>query len=317
LAPAQSDINAKWLPSVGTKGGVIRYGRIKQTQRPDAYTVNQDHPLVRARQILLSNFGREPGSLFYRDDSNNFNHGTLMNYIGVQNTPMDCWTHIIGRPFLSFNGATDYVQMSNKLPLAGGDFTVCLWCYKVGVVSYPRAFSTMSNSPYNGIEINFYDGTTDNLPYGETGNANTTYMAFGPAPITLNTPNHIAVTLQGNVLRCLVNGISGSPSGAFYGGSAMLTPNIGRFPGSGSNYFYGLLADVMVCSVALSQSVISRLAEPGNVMLNTGDAPLLLSPRRRSFAVGSGSPPSFDPSASNWWRQYDDRFFNQLYPVPH
>ena len=281
------------------------YRRIKGfTSRPQGSVVNPDHPLVRSNSLAWANFGSGFGSFTMRDESGYGNHGTLA---GVTGTPT--WSHAIGRPVLGFgsNANAQYVEVGNvpALHFNNGGVDIPWWL--------SLWFNPLSDSETCALICRASAGAVSewSILYANTGalfqrcyqnssvyvgqTTNLSYTNFGHW-------YHALFTYNGNGafsgFAAYVNGVAVSTSTSSFGTySGMISQaypvEIGR-RGTTANFFNGSLADIIVGKGSLYPvQAIPHLADPGNVMLDTGGCTLLLPPRRRSFASAGGGGPTF------------------------
>jgi hypothetical protein len=107
-----------------------------------------------------------------------------------------------GTASISFNGTSDYLQITNSLTakFGTGDFTIEAWIYKTA--SQNGAIIDARPSPT--AQPWAFSCDASNYPYFYDGGVYTSSIA-----VSLNTWTHVAVVRSSNVLKIYVNGVQG------------------------------------------------------------------------------------------------------------
>jgi hypothetical protein len=265
---------------------LVRNGRrkIPLTSRPDGSVLNPDHPLVRNGSLAWANFGSGFGSFTMRDQSGKGNNGTLTGY-----TNPTSWNKVLGRSALAFVGANNQRILTANGPMSGSSGTWAAWVMQPASTSY-QVFASDGNftSEVNGV--NFYINGL--VPQIETCSASAHTATTSASVMTVNVFSHVAATWNASALIIYYNGVATStktsPNLPTHGTSYNFT--LGNDGAQGGSYkFTGSIADPLCCNAVLPASTIARLANPGNVMFDTGGCSLLLPPRRVVFpSAGTG-----------------------------
>ena len=243
------------------------------SERPDNFQLNLQHPL--AGSLAFAGMGGLGfGSSLYYDSSLYRNDGTLTGYSA--GTVPTSWSRALGRACLNFDG-TGYVDLGypNSINLSGGYWSILGWVYVSVPVNYAGIFG------FNNTGICTESGSAGTWA-GEQGGNTLAGSGFGTG-LSVGTWVHLAVVqtgTTGGTMSCYTNGIQTFSPQADSGNLTASKNYIGK----GYASFKGMLADGIVLNRIASNSLISRLADPSNVMLDTGGSCLLLPPKRRLFA---------------------------------
>ena len=230
--------------------------------RPENYRINSGHPLYNG--MAFGNFGGNPRTLRYQDDSSGQNNGTLTGYSTDPtnaNSPGNQWQwdNYLRRWVLGFDGSADYVS-ATLVPATS--YTKVAWVNLSANGNYPAVmcFGSSENE-----DLRFYGTTRVAQLNNVSGDA-----------VTVGTWSHLAGVCIGTTGTLYQNGVSKGSGGVSVLGGSLL---IGKR--SDGAFLPGNIADPLFYNRALSPSEIARLADPSNVMLSG----LLLPPRRRLFAA--------------------------------
>ena len=281
--------------------------RVQRQARPTRWIFNPSAPL--ADCLLFAGLGIHPGTPHYQDSCLYGSVGALTGYSGAGDTPSDRWQwdSYLGRYALSFDGTDDYVHFANTNPWNFDyteKFSVAFWlnCASGSYGNGPSFIGRLGGaSTYTGWEVGKYpnSGGFPNCfvmlfdSNYSTGNAIAIYSSGVP---TSGGWCHFAFTYNGNGLYTgvahYINGKLTSNASVVWGGLTSSTKisnglDIGRRY-SGGNQFAGSISDPLIYGRVLTPEQVCSLADPANVMLDSGRVPLLLpAVRRRGFAVAS------------------------------
>jgi hypothetical protein len=244
-------------------------------ERPRAFRLNYESPL--ARGLVFAGLGAFAGGLSCNDSSIYRNHGTLTNMDPATDW---VWSPILGRWALDFDGSNDYIPT----PFSAPSFP---WS-----VSFFASFTTIS-SVY--VVASFGDDIVVNVSSTDfrmqlndnSGNACklTTTRSSG-------TLNHYAITCSGvaaNATKIYLDGVRGDNAGAVNFQLAG-TLDIARQNTPAMRYLSGLVSDFTVYRDVISESAISALADPGNVLLRCGGVDLIQGVRTLWPGFAAGRP---------------------------
>lgn len=264
------------------------------SQRPASFTLNPGNPWA-ARLSFAGLGGRNcRGSLCYADSSLRRNDGTLAGYNTSGNYPPQAWSGALGRGCLAFSGGINEVSVPSAAVTAGSKTLTWAGWYKptsiANYVAYVDFFYTGGQR-----NISFFPNSGSYI-YAGVGNTAGAQISISPS-IVANVWQHVCLTADGTTVRLYVNGIlAGSSTGAIGSGCALPAINqIGGNPSGGATMYSGSQADQLFWpATCLPASIIPRLADPGNYMLDTGGGNcLILPPRRQSFPAKAGFNPSW------------------------
>jgi prepilin-type N-terminal cleavage/methylation domain-containing protein len=264
----------------------VRQGRYKLTARfetqtniskmandggfePTLYEVGSDLFIPSPHSGLVGywSFDEGTGTIAY-DLSGYGNNGTLLDASSTNadgNTPPQWTTGKIGKALI-FDGVDDYVSMGNKFNMGTTqDFTLVAWV-KVNALQ-ASSQGVVGKLPWScggyGIEI-YPNGTIYGNLKTQTASACGCSLSRSSASSPLNEWYFLANTIKRNDKNSLYFNGNLSTSGSIsslYGCSVDNSFNftVGAPPGSGGNYFNGLIDEVRVYNRALSDSEIKAL----------------------------------------------------------
>ncbi len=284
-----------------TKAITIR--RRTYSERPDSVRLNPDASLAEGL-VLGPDSGAGVGSMQYRDTSLYGNNGVLTNM-----SPADWqWSAELGRWVLDFGSITNpaTVVMTDEIWL-GHTFTVSAWLRsnrtdytggKPGVYllrQWDAADTTrqwaicFGDSFHNGDELNFMsakpDGTFQASSQVQSSyrlTTDLTHLAVRVSRVS-DTSTFWSTFVNGRFIDTVQTLHGHARLGASTGLSLPLT----------NRNWDGILADTMLHERHLSDAEIQALADPSNVMLESGNGPLLLPERRVTRPVVL---PTFNPA---------------------
>jgi len=245
------------------------------TERPEQFSLNRLHPL--AGSLVFAGLGGIGfGSTLYRDSSMCRLDGTLSGFTGAGYTPADRWGRALGRNCLSFPYPYGTIAFARN-PATTTDWTVCAW---IKAASFLNQFPSIFCWNYHGLMLEY---NTLRVMQGNQSLASSGTIATG-------VWTHICGGYANGSRFCYINGQSQSLSSVDNGYAASGTTIGANMNGTLAPMLDASLADVTAWNAALPASAIARLADPSNVMLDTGGGQRLIqSPRRRSFAVAKTS----------------------------
>ena len=197
-----------------------------------------------------------------RDSSGNGNDGTLVNGprwgIGKRNGALE------------FDGVDDYVDCGNDASLNPEDsITIVAW-FKANELpsTYPRIVSKETDTTAN--PYNILVRQSDSVVRFLLGDGLTEYGA-GDAAIALDTWYHVAATYDGSTMKVYLDGtLSGTRDLVFALPPRTTSVLIGSNP-SNNRQFSGIIDELAIFSVALSQEDIERIVDEG-ILVATGAA---------------------------------------------
>jgi Concanavalin A-like lectin/glucanases superfamily len=245
--------------------GVIAGGYV--ANRPSMFTLNASSAFYTGLQLaLLGN--NASGSSTSNDSSTNTLNGTLHNFTG---SPWVIDSTLHRNSLTTFDGSTRYVDVGTNAALqVQSDMTLVAWIYPTASAAAGiLGKTTPSAGSYPDKNADYLILQNGLTLQAIVGNGTTATSVVGGS-LTLNVWNPIALTISGTTARLWLNGVaSGSPvtiSGRMVGsnfccGLYDLTPEL---------FFTGAMADVMLWSVAQSSTLIGKLANPANPLLNDG-----------------------------------------------
>lgn len=247
------------------------------TERPPEFEIyDGPHPLKHG--LVFFGGGRHPGSTYYHDSSLRGN-----NRVTEQADQAGRWTREIGRSFLEFDAADDQILLSPWT--FGTSWTIAGWA--------KATYSIWTG--FNLIHVDTGGGLSLIKAYPAYGAGDgkawvSAYYNFGGGSFYSDVawpqgvPEHYCITkTPAGVVSMYIGGVKQSGTTTTSIGSFADDPTYIGAAGAAKS-----LGDVCIWDRDLSQSEISALANPGNVMLSLGGSdPGLLrwSPNSRSFNI--------------------------------
>jgi hypothetical protein len=216
----------------------------------------------------------------YHDSSMRGNHGVLTNM-----NPITDWLRdpILRRSCLDFDGSNDIVICGNKRINTTFPLFVGGWFYPKTIGNLNNIFCSHSGSTtggwFFGLGIENAAGNLSWTDNGVTLYASSLIMVANTWQyIAFNWTSATSVTVYLNQSKqTLVTTINGNAVDRFC---------LGDRYGGASRPGQSRISDCIVCNQNLSETTIARLADPSNVMLDTGGGNyLILPPKRRIFTI--------------------------------
>lgn len=238
-----------------------------------------------------------------------YNEGSLRRNFG-QLTNMDPradrkWSAELGRAVLRFGGVNQYVLLPSTT--WSGTVSLSVWVNRPWGTN--TAYRTMAS-------LGYIAGTTANQGVMFLASAHATaidwkagdIVCFGagygssqypraiadPGSLTANSWHQITAMLGPTVAAIYLDGELLTPrvSEPALVPATTGQPRIGASDNASQDYnlFDGLLADALIHNRVLTPAEISDLADPSNVMLESGNGPLLLPERRVLWPVVTLTP---------------------------
>jgi hypothetical protein len=182
------------------------------------------------------------------------NGSTIADYISINNGTATGTTIVDGRvnKGRNFNGTSDYIAANTNINLANSSFTVSQWIQRNQIGENQFTFSLGSNN------------TSNNVLHLGFRSTNAFTCAFGSNDLNTSTQytdtdwHHWACTYDATNRKRIIyrDGVKvgEDTATANYTGNSVL--NLGRYVASASSYFRGILDEIKVFNVPLSESEI-------------------------------------------------------------
>lgn len=250
-------------------------------QRSDTFRYNYHAPLAQGLVFAGLGFRGSDKTTHFQDSSLYGNHGTLTNM-----APPTDWVFdpTLCRWVLDFDGANDYVLVTNSTSLALAELTVSFWHKSTEYgpnhsAWYGRYGLLDRDAPGEGnagwaIVRGQNDGTVDFI-CRDTVHQST-------ADISTGAWTHVAVAKDSARAKCYVNGVLDYDNAD----TGVITNTRNIYIGSLANTTYAATAqigDLLLYDRALSAAEIQQLADPSNVTYSG----LILPPRRKLWPVAT------------------------------
>jgi hypothetical protein len=236
--------------------GVIAGGAI--VTRPTTFARNSGCSLATNLQLAL--LGNNAGSGTSYDTSVNGYNGTLTGFTGGGNTPAVQWQRANNRPYLGFNGTSDYV--STPYVFSGtGAFTISALVYITALSANQTIIGNRTPAGSNGFEI--LTTATPQWIFQLPGGSG---VVIAGTPVA-NTWTSVIATFDGSVNMTLyINNVSiGTSSSAGMTASATGVV-VGNRPDL-TRYFLGYMSDLIIPSRVVTAGERTALANLSNYML--------------------------------------------------
>jgi hypothetical protein len=167
-----------------------------------------------------------------------------------------------------FNGDVDYIDIGTSSAFGDSSgVSIVAWVRYDGVFAggkFPRIFSNLTGSNYNGMELAL-DDTASNKLYFQVGNSNTLNNAFADTAIATSSWYHVVGTYDGSTGKIYINSElqedTFSASNAI--GASSLNFWIGGWPGSAGNNWNGLIDEVRIYNRAISAEEVQSIYANG------------------------------------------------------
>jgi len=174
------------------------------------------------------------------------------------------------------------VGASNNLT----NLTIEAWFYNQNNVTFQRILSNLTNPTYNGYEMYYGDSPGNSKITFGVASAGTYSVQRTVAGIGNGVWHHVVCTLSGTTQVIYVDGATPSQSrlaGSGVIANSSLNLNIGRWPGSGSDFFDGQIDEVRVSDIARSASWVTT-------QYNNQNAPgsFVIAGARVDISTGAG-----------------------------
>jgi hypothetical protein len=201
-------------------------------------------------------FDEGAGTTAY-DSSGNGNNGTLIN------SPV--WSAGKYGSALTFDGTTNYVEMSNSSVLNNANFTIEAWIFINADVNQTQARivskqETGSKSYSFDIFGNGYGGSTGNQLLLSIGTGATWINFLSTTHLSNRTWYHVAGTQEGTSSKIYINGQldkNGTTATQTTDNNGVLTVGCQKQTGTSTTFFFnGTIDDVRIYNRALSQQEI-------------------------------------------------------------
>ena len=206
------------------------------------------HNLLGADLVGWWNFDEGSGSVA-NDLSGYGNNGTIVGATRVDGVPGT------GGKAMSFNGSSDYMELSNSLSIFNQSFTISMWIYHEG----PKRGILVGDYNLPGsIDVNFEIYGDNRLRFYWSGTPN----IFGPKEVNPQEWNFIVFIRDkenSKVYSYINQDIDIDYFGAISDKVAIIGHRIGRDSRSGETAFNGLIDDVRIYSRALTAYEVQTL----------------------------------------------------------
>ena len=165
---------------------------------------------------------------------------------------------------LSFDGSNDYVDMADTVQnFLETSYTVSAWI-KTNTVSSDNAISAYRHSVEVYPLIFQLNQNNEDIYFSVRDNSLNIAQAVYPDAITTNTWYHVAGVREDNTVNVYVNGIGGIADLETIGAINSNNLKIGALQFGGNpplNYFDGIIDDVKIFDIALSEEEIQELCQ--------------------------------------------------------
>jgi hypothetical protein len=270
--------SVSWNTSTTTSGNHILTARARDAAGNLATSTGVTVTVANSNLVAAFGFNENTGTTA-NDNSGNNNTGTLTN------GPLWSGSGKYGAAVL-FDGTNDFVNINdaNNLDLSGG-MTIEAWVNPSNLSGYKTAICKergAANLAYALSPNNGASGDANQRPNSRIRIGTTTRTVTGPAKLALNTWTHIACTYDGAMMRFYVNGVQVSTFATT--GSITASTNPLRIGGTTAlaQYFAGLIDEVRIYNIALTQAQIQT-------DMNTPIAPDVTSPAVNITAPAAGN----------------------------
>jgi len=196
------------------------------------------------------------------DRSGRSNHGTLTNM-----DPASDWVASGGKLALDFDGSNDHVAIGPGLAQSG-DFSVMGWANVRAIGTNPQLCSRAlfgNPFPQNWLLFIRTDEGTAEWALQTTNASGTRYQIKGGGLVSTNVWTHVCVSYSLNGASLYLNGTPitvitiGTPNATPVSGQVV---NIGGYANV-TNFFNGLIDDVMIYNTALTPSEVLEIYRLG------------------------------------------------------
>ena len=261
----------------------------KLRQRPERFTINRDHPLVKG--LVFAGLGNLPGSKKAVDSSYYRNHGTLTN-MAIPATATSGWKYVpkLGRWGWAFDGSNDFITCGSRV-YPGDTITISAWVKRTW--SSNTAYRSIATWNYNfgsdsGITfvasaaITVLDWVAGDILFFGKGSAATSYpRAIASHGTLVDGSWHLITGILGPAIAQLY--LDGRPLAMRISAPAAVPATTGNFligSCATEDYQDGSMSDVGQWNRVLSPAEIRILANPSDPMLGG----MLLPPKRKYFS---------------------------------
>ena len=229
-------------------------------QRPDKFALDPYHQFDRGN--VFAGLGAFPNTAQYYDSSLQGNAGTLTNM-----EPETDWGHGIGRRCVSLGGTNEWIDFgtSNVYNLTD-NFSFSVWINP----TYSSYAGIIGRTPGTGGWGFVFNG--DSWPAFIRWNIGTFDYLLPDARPAASIWTHYHCEVVGGVSRMFVNGkVQADTDSAVISSAVSARMVMGRFYSDTDNFYYtGSIADAMIHSPALPESMFKSLADPCNYNLSLG-----------------------------------------------
>ena len=201
------------------------------------------------------------------------------------------------------NGGAAFASASSQYIDAGASFSatssshigVEVWVKPTSLLACQRVLSNLTGSSYNGYELYLGSGCGANgTAVWQAGTSGTLSTAATGSAISAGNWSMLAASSNGTgagALQMYLNGAASGSSGTSSGiGTSSVNLNIGRWPGSASNYFNGAEDEAIIYNFtpSASQFKLDYLSQSNPSGFGTFSS---LSATTPTFSPSSGAPP--------------------------
>lgn len=268
------------LPSIPNGNTVIYlyYGKTGETAASDFdNTFTKDSGLTGL--VARWHMDEGSGSSTIGDSSSNSNNGTITGAAWI-GTDGGGWFDRDDVGFssgasLNFDGLNDYVTVADDDTLDLNQLTITGWITTSDDVTNNRfILSKWAESPNHKSYAVYIGAGQANFLTSNDGDLNGDTLSGGA--IAINTLYHIAVTFDGNTKKIFINGSesnSGLWANTIYSGTSPVI--IGNRNTSTTNYFKGIIDEVLIYNRALTPEEIKALSQRRKYSADVGDPPVV------------------------------------------
>ena len=167
-----------------------------------------------------------------------------------------------------FNGDVYHVDVgtSSAFGISTGVSIVAWARYDGALVAgkFPRIFSNLTGSNYNGMELVLHD-TTSNKLYFQIGKDNTLRTLFADTALATSTWYHVAATYDGSTGKLFINSAQQANiiGGSDVIGASPLNFWIGGWPGLTGHNWNGSIDEVRIYNRAISEAEVQSIYTNG------------------------------------------------------